>query len=290
MNKRVWSCVFAVLALVGTSEAAEQMIGKRLYTQNVSEMPELPAPLPSSVAASFDRSQSSDGNGSVRIDYEGVEPRSIVLYEVPNPGAENCTIWCEASLRGEGLKNIAYLEMWADFGEKGQYFSRGLDQVLTGDVDWREVRIPFFLKVSERPERFLIGVRMEGPGTVWIDDITLTRNGVVASAGGALQVAVFGALLGIFGGVCGLWGALAGFLAPRGRARAFVVAMGRLLTATGFVLLIVGVILTGTGAKLGWPCVLAGVIITVVLTPLNFVVRRAYQQAEMRRLAAHDLQ
>ncbi|MFO7973580.1 MAG: hypothetical protein R6V12_02995 [Candidatus Hydrogenedentota bacterium] len=211
MSKQIWSCALSVLAIIGTSDAAERMPGKRLYTENVSEMPEPPAPLPSNVTVSFDPSESVDGNGSVRIDYDGPEPRSMVLYAVPNPGAEDCTVWCEASLRGEGLKSIAYLEMWCDFGERGRFFSRGLDQVLERDAAWREVRIPFFLKAGDKPERFLIGVRMEGPGTVWIDDITLRRDGLGVSAHGPFQVAVFGVLLGVFGGVCGLWGALAGF-------------------------------------------------------------------------------
>ncbi|MFO7973577.1 MAG: hypothetical protein R6V12_02980 [Candidatus Hydrogenedentota bacterium] len=78
-------------------------------------------------------------------------------------------------------------------------------------------------------------------------------------------------------------------LAPRGKARWIILASGWLLTATGFVLLVAGVVLTTTGARLGWPCTLAGAIITIVLTLLNFVVRRAYQQSELRQIAAQDL-
>ena len=282
--------VAIVAAVAGAADRVPDRLQTGPYIQQVDAVPELPAPAPPGATITFDPSQSVDGNGSVRIDYDGSEPQSIMLYEVPNQEAEGRTVWCTASLRGEGLKNVAYLEMWCDFGEKGSFFSRGLGQVLEGDADWREVRIPFELNAGDTPQRFLIGVRMEGAGTVWVDDIALTRGGLAASPGGSLQIAVFGALLGIFGGVCGLWGALGGFLAPRGKARGFVIATGWLLTAAGFVLLITGVILIGTGAKLGWPFVLAGLIITIVLTPLNFVMRRVYQQAEMRRLAAQDLQ
>ena len=254
-------------------------------------MPELPVPLPSSVTVSFDPSQSADGNGSLRIDYDGPEPRSMVLYEISNPGVENCTVWCEASLRGENVQNIAYLEIFCDYGEGGQFFSRGLDQVLQGNADWRKVRIPFSLKAGEEPARFLIGIRMEGPGAVWLDDITLTRGELTSFApGGRAKVALFGAVLGLFGAVCGLWGALGGTLAPRGKARGFVMAAGWLLTCGGIAVLAAGVILMKTGSPLGWPCLLAGIIITIVMMPLNFLVRRRYQHAEMRRLAAHDLQ
>ncbi len=287
MRKQLWICSMIALAATG---AAGQPPDTQLYVQQVDAMPELPAPMPPSVTVSFDPSQSVDGNGSVRIDYESAEPRSVVLYEAANPGVENATVWCEASLRGEGLKNIAYLEMWCDFGD-GQYFTRGLDQVIQGDGDWRKVRIPFFLKQGEKPARFLMGVRMEGPGTLWIDGLSLTHEALPQAfqASRTLWVAVLGTLLGLFGALCGLWGALGGILAPRGLLRGLVLTAGWVFTGAGFVLLAAGVILTGIGSPLGWPCLLAGFIITLVLTPLNFVVRRAYQMAELRRLAAQDL-
>ncbi|HOD51049.1 MAG TPA: hypothetical protein PKY01_10240 [Candidatus Hydrogenedentes bacterium] len=292
MSKQIWICTVMVLVAATAPSVAERAAGTQLFRQEVAGMPELPAPMPPTVAVSFDTTQSADGNGSIRIDYSNPQPMSMLLYESPNPGVDNCTVWCEASLRGEGLKNIAYLEMWCDFGENGQYFSRGLDQLLQGDADWRKVRIPFFLKSGEKPARFLIGVRMEGPGTVWLDDITLSRDALpnTFAGGRSLQVAVLGTLLGLLGGLCGLWGALSGILAPRGKGRGLVIPSGWFFNAAGFAVLVAGVILTGTGSPLGWPCLLAGFIITAVLTPLNFVVRRAYQQAELRRLAAQDLQ
>ena len=296
MNKRYWfSAVLALTAAVAVS-AAEAGPDKPFYTLGVSAMPEPALPLPAGATVSFDASQSADGDGSVRIDYETAGPGSMILFAAANPGLDNCAVWYEASLRGAGLKNIAYLEMWCDFGDN-QYFSRGLDQVILGEADWRQVRIPFFLKAGERPARFLLGVRMEGPGTVWLDGIALSRAalpdpsiaGGAGTGGGAYVGGVVGAALGLFGGLCGVWGALSGILAPRGKARGFVLASGWVLTAFGVALLAAGVVLSGTGSPLGRPCLLAGIVISAVMLLLNFVVRRAYEQAEMRRLAAQDL-
>jgi hypothetical protein len=294
MNKQTLMCVLLAMVAAGVAGAVDEApdtVQTLMITQSVDAMPKPPVPVPPGATVSFDPSQSVDGNGSVRIDYESAEPRSLVLYEVPNPGMENGTVWYEASLRAENLKSIAYLEMWCDFGE-GQYFSRGLDQVVQGDTGWEHSRIPFMLKADEVPKRFLLGVRMEGPGTVWLDDIRLTTAplpGVNAAARKSLRFALVGAGLGLFGALCGLWGALAGFLAQRGRARGFVVTTGWVFTAGGFVVLLAGVILMGANSPLGWPCLLTGFIITLVLTPLNFVMRRAYRQAEMRRLTAQEL-
>ncbi len=296
MNKRLWFSALLALTAAVAVFAAEAGPDKPFYTLSVSAMPEPAKPLPAGAALSFDPSQSADGDGSVRIDYETAGPGSMILFAAANPGLDNCTVWYEASLRGAGLKSIAYLEMWCDFGAN-QYFSRGLDQVILGDAEWRTVRIPFFLKKGERPARFLLGVRMEGPGTVWLDGIALSRTalpdppvaGGGGAGGGAYLGGVVGAALRLFGALCGVWGALSGMLAPRGKGREFVLGSGWVLTAAGLALLAAGVVLSGTGSPLGRPCLLAGIIISAVMIPLNFVVRRAYEQAEMRRLAAQDL-
>ena len=116
MNKRYWfSAVLALTAAVAVS-AAEAGPDKPFYTLGVSAMPEPALPLPAGATVSFDASQSADGDGSVRIDYETAGPGSMILFAAANPGLDNCTVWYEASLRGAGLKNIAYLEMWCDFG------------------------------------------------------------------------------------------------------------------------------------------------------------------------------
>ena len=66
--------------------------------------------------------------------------------------------------------------MWCVFEGRGEYFSRGLDNPLTGTIEWTRRQIPFFLKAGENPDRLLLNLVVDGRGTVWIDDIVVTRG------------------------------------------------------------------------------------------------------------------
>jgi len=125
-------------------------------------------------AVHLDKEVTSDGNGAIRI--EAHEPTVVRLYELADIDVENARVSYRARLRSENLEGQAYLEMWCHFGEKGDYFSRGLADALTGTVEWTSREIPFFLKEGENPDRVTLNVGIEGRGTVWIDDITLTKE------------------------------------------------------------------------------------------------------------------
>ena len=56
----------------------------------------------------------------------------IRLFEVADPNVEQCMVIYRAKLKTEGLTEPAYLEMWCRFPGKGEYFSRGLDNTVTG--------------------------------------------------------------------------------------------------------------------------------------------------------------
>ncbi len=95
------------------------------------------------------------------------------LFEVPNPGVEDCTVLYQAKLKTEGLKGRAYLEMWCRFPGLGEAFSRGLDNTVSGTTDWVACQTPFFLKKGESPELIRLNLVIEGPGKVSIKDIRL---------------------------------------------------------------------------------------------------------------------
>ena len=117
---------------------------------------------------------SLDG-GATRVRCKSDKPVSVSLIEVPLPPLEDTVLEYRARLRSEDVANIAYLEMWCVFGEKEAYFSRDLDQPLTGTQTWVRRATPFFLEADRQPQKVLLGLRFEGPGTVWIDDVRLTR-------------------------------------------------------------------------------------------------------------------
>jgi hypothetical protein len=78
--------------------------------------------------------------------------QTIRLFEVENPGVEQCMVTYRAKLKTENLTEQAYLEMWCRFPGKGEFFSRGLAHTVTGSNDWASYETPFLLKKGEKPD------------------------------------------------------------------------------------------------------------------------------------------
>jgi hypothetical protein len=99
------------------------------------------------------------------------------------------------------------------------------------------------------------------------------------------------AWIGTIGGpVCGLLGGLLGGLGGCGKARRFVLTLTAASAGLGVVSLIIGVI--ALVLRQPWavyfPLLLFGVVSPVVLGPNFFVLRWAYEQRELRKMAAMD--
>lgn len=122
----------------------------------------------------MDDAVSSDGNGAARIQVEG--PTTIRLYETGDLDVEQARIIYEAKLRTEAVEGPVYLEMWCSFAGKGEFFSRALQSPLTGTTEWTTQQTPFFLKAGENPDNVKLNLVVGGKGTVWIDDVKLTKG------------------------------------------------------------------------------------------------------------------
>ena len=120
-----------------------------------------------------DKNISDDGNGSVRI--ETTKPIVVQLYSVDDVNVDDTQIVYEANVKSEDLKGQAYLEMWCVFRNKGEYFSRGFDSVISGTSDWKTIRTVFNLNKGEIPDQIKLNVVVNGVGTIWIDDIHLSK-------------------------------------------------------------------------------------------------------------------
>lgn len=119
---------------------------------------------------SIDREVTADGNGSLRVTAE--QGASVTLVDQDGfHVTEGNTFWCVAKVRGSGIKQRAYLEMWCEFDKMGRAFSKGLGQILQGDTDWMEVRLPMMVNQPALMKRALVNVVIEGPGTVWLDEV-----------------------------------------------------------------------------------------------------------------------
>ena len=121
----------------------------------------------------FDKSITSDGNGSLRITVD--KPTTIYLYETGDIDIENSQLFYKAKIRTQDVEGQVFIEMWCHFPGKGEFFSRALQSPLTGTNDWTSQETPFFLKKGENPDNIKINIVINGKGHVWVDDIRLVK-------------------------------------------------------------------------------------------------------------------
>jgi hypothetical protein len=104
------------------------------------------------------------------------EGQVVRLFEIASPEAEGCRIVYRATMKSDNLRGRAYLEMWCRLPGRGEFFSKGLNQVLKGTTDWASYEIPFRLKKGQRPDLIKLNLAVEGQGRVWIKDIELLKS------------------------------------------------------------------------------------------------------------------
>ena len=121
----------------------------------------------------LDKTVSSDGNGSIKIVAAG--PVVIPLYNIDDIRVEDTQLIYEARIKSESLNGQAYLEMWCVFKNKGEYYSRGFDSAIAGTTEWKTIKTVFLLRKNEMPDQIKLNVVVNGVGTIWIDDIHLSK-------------------------------------------------------------------------------------------------------------------
>ena len=121
----------------------------------------------------LDKAVSSDGKGSLKITANG--PMVIKLFETGNINFDNARLIYQAKLRTEKMEGEVYLEMLCHFPGRGEFFSRGLQNPMTGTMNWSIQEIPFFLKKGEKPDNVKLNLVINGRGTAWIDDVRLLK-------------------------------------------------------------------------------------------------------------------
>jgi hypothetical protein len=119
----------------------------------------------------IDSTQFAEGGASVRIDANG--PTVVPLYEVRHVDIDNARLIYRALVRSLNVEGQAYLEMWCQFGDKGEFFSRDLQTPVVGSSEWKTEETYFFLRSGETPNLVKLNLVVNGSGTVWIDDIGL---------------------------------------------------------------------------------------------------------------------
>lgn len=159
--RSVLMAVMAVLMLGNVSVQAQEL--KKLSLDDVSSL---------GLKINSDNTVKVEGSGSVRI--ETAWPTTVCLGEVTGLDVEDAKLVFKAKVRSD-LDGSAFLEMWVQVGE-GQYFSKGMNDPVQAKSDWKTIHTPFMFQRGQRPKKATLNLVINGKGTIWIDDIVLSKE------------------------------------------------------------------------------------------------------------------
>ena len=121
----------------------------------------------------MDMHTSSDGNGAAKITVR--DSTTVRLFEVEDLDIDNARLIYQAKVRCQDVEGLAFLEMLCHFPGKGDFFSRNLQNPLRGSTGWATEETFFMLKKGEKPDIVKLNLVITGKGTVWVDDISLSK-------------------------------------------------------------------------------------------------------------------
>lgn len=153
--------VFSMLALAAGSIHAEDL--RRLNLDDASAI---------GTTIQSDTKVKAEGKSSIKI--TTLWPTTICLGEVTGLNIEGAKLVYKARVKSD-LEGTAFLEMWAHVGG-GQYFSRGMNDVVKQKTDWKVILTPFLFQKGQKPDKVTLNLVINGKGTVWIDDIVLSKE------------------------------------------------------------------------------------------------------------------
>ena len=240
-----------------------------------------------------------------RLLVENPEPtaKTVAILNLESPGvaASAHAYALVGQIRYAGVEGTAYLEMWSRFPGRGEVFSRTLSDggpaaKIEGSSDWRPFALALYMDGSTQagPEGLRVNVVLPGRGTVWLGPPRLVQYGpgedplVVAGQWWSERTAWL--MGGIMGSVLGCVGALIGVLSSRGKARARVAGMLVGMLIVGAVALTAGdvALLKAQPYAVYYPLLLTGGLCILLPGGLLGVIRRRYQELELRKIGAAD--
>ena len=135
----------------------------------------------------LDKTVTTDGNGAIKVSAKSpmvindAKPLVIHLFNTGSLNIENAALIYKAKVKTENFKGIAFLEMWTEIPGKGKFFSRGLNNPIKGNSDWKTLSIPFYYQQGQKPGNVEVYLIIKGYGDVWIDDIKLEKQPLPAN-------------------------------------------------------------------------------------------------------------
>ena len=238
--------------------------------------------------------ESGSSGHQLRVENNKPNSSSVTVLTIDQPPITGPRYLLRGQVRYDNVEGIGYLEMWSHFPGGGQYFSRTLAEQgpmmkLNGTSGWRAFVLPFDASGAPPPTRLVVNVVFPGRGTVYLGPLELSED---KGATGQLESLRANRLAGMAGGVVGCIGALIGVFTSLGRARRFVIASATTLIAFGAVAFVAGIVAfvsTRSYSSLYPFLLLFGFLSTVVPLGLLPVIRKRYEERELRTMRAHDV-
>ena len=153
--------IFIMLALVASPAWSQDL--KKLSLDDASAI---------GTTIQTDNKVKVEGKASIKIITKW--PTTICLGQVSGLDVEGATLVYKAKVKSD-LDGTAFLEMWVNVAG-GQYFSRGMNDAISQKTNWKTIQTPFMFQKGQRPDRVTLNLVINGKGTVWIDDVVLSRE------------------------------------------------------------------------------------------------------------------
>ena len=157
----VVAAVAAVALLAHASAQAQEL--KKLSLDDASMI---------GLTIQTDEQVKTEGKASIKI--TTAWPTIVCLGEVTGLDVEDAKLVYKAKVKTE-LDGDAFLEMWVQVGG-GQYFSKGMNDPVKGKSDWKSIQTPFMFQKGQKPDKVTLNIVISGKGTVWVDDIVLSKE------------------------------------------------------------------------------------------------------------------
>jgi hypothetical protein len=280
--------LIAALSLLVAGSGAEAMEVLRDFPWSAA--PGVGTVLPPDGATAFAR---------LRLEHPGGGAARLPVLRIAEPGIRGFPYAITGLVRHESVADQGYLELWSVFPDGGRYFSRTLGTgplgPLRGTSDWRPFALPFFAEpAAPRPVRLEVNVVLPGRGVVELGPLRLVQyrpgEDPLAIAGAWWSDRAGGLAGGLGGATLGGAGALIGWLASRGAARRLVLGLARVVAGLGGLALCAGGVAWWRGQPYAvhYPLLLGGMLAAAVFGGLLGVLRRRYEEVELRRIRAAD--
>lgn len=101
------------------------------------------------------------------------QAQTLRLFAYEPPALEGGVLTYRVELKTEELDGRAYLEMLVRIPGRGEFFSKGLHDAVSGTNGWASYEVPFHLEDGQVPDLLKLNLVVEGRGQVWVRGVEL---------------------------------------------------------------------------------------------------------------------